>query len=63
MDSVTIQVERKPETSASAKQAAGLLLSQRIKSYVGISNRVIVHDEGGIPRSQGKAQRVVDKRK
>jgi phenylacetate-CoA ligase len=63
MDSVTIQVERKPETSVSAKEAAGLLLSQRIKSYVGISNRVIVHDEGGIPRSQGKAQRVVDKRK
>lgn len=62
MDSVIIQVERKPEADPSAIEAAGSLLSHRIKSYVGISSKVIVHDEGGIPRSEGKARRVVDKR-
>ena len=37
-------------------------LKQRIKSYIGISAGVVVHAEGGIPRSEGKARRVVDKR-
>lgn len=62
MDSVTIQVERKPETDPGVKDEAASLLRHRIKSYVGISSTIIVCDVGVIPRSQGKAQRVLDKR-
>ena len=60
---VTVLVESKPESGSGEKESIGLLLSQRIKAYVGITSEVIVHEEGGIPRSQGKAQRVVDKRR
>jgi len=63
MDMVTIQVEAKAQIDDSERNAAGQLLSQRIKSYVGISSTVTVCVEGGVPRSQGKAQRVVDKRR
>jgi phenylacetate-CoA ligase len=37
-------------------------LKHRVKSYIGVSASVKVHDQGGIPRSEGKAQRVVDRR-
>jgi len=63
MDMVTVLVETKPESGGNDREAIGTLLTQRIKSYVGISSKVVVRDEGGIPRSQGKAQRVVDKRR
>jgi phenylacetate-CoA ligase len=62
MDTVTVLVESKPQSGGTDREAIGTLLCQRIKSYVGISTEVVVRDEGGIPRSQGKAQRVVDKR-
>ncbi|MDT8321022.1 MAG: phenylacetate--CoA ligase PaaK [Xanthomonadales bacterium] len=62
MDSVTIQVERKPETDPGVKDEAAAQLRHRIKSYVGISSTIVVCDVGVIPRSQGKAQRVLDKR-
>lgn len=63
LDQVTIRVERKPQVADQAKEQAAQMLRQRIKSYVGISSEIIVCDAGEIPRSQGKAQRVVDKRK
>jgi phenylacetate-CoA ligase len=62
MDTVTIHVECKLATADSDKEAAGLLLRHRIKSYVGISSKVIVCEDGQIPRSEGKARRVIDKR-
>jgi phenylacetate-CoA ligase len=62
MDMVTIHVECKLATADSDKEAAGSLLRHRIKSYVGISSKVIVCEDGQIPRSEGKARRVVDKR-
>ena len=39
-----------------------MLLEQKIKGNIGISVEVIVHDPDGVPRSQGKAVRVVDNR-
>lgn len=63
LDMVTIHVERKVETVDSDKETAAALLKHRIKSYVGISSTIVVHDDGGITRSEGKAKRVVDKRK
>lgn len=62
MDTVTIQVECKLATAAADKEAAGLSLRHRIKSYVGISTKVVVRDAGQVPRSEGKAKRVVDRR-
>ena len=46
---------------ASREQAAAEL-RHHIKSDVGISTSVEVQDIGAIPRSMGKAQRVIDKR-
>ena len=37
-------------------------LKQRIKNMVGISAQIRVHKQGGVLRSEGKAQRVIDSR-
>ncbi|VAV96799.1 Coenzyme A ligase, partial [hydrothermal vent metagenome] len=37
-------------------------LRHHIKSLVGVSTIIDVGDVGAIPRSQGKAQRVIDRR-
>jgi phenylacetate-coenzyme A ligase PaaK-like adenylate-forming protein len=34
-----------------------------VKAHVGISVQVRVHDPGSLQRSEGKARRVVDRRK
>lgn len=44
------------------KELAEQQLQKRIKDMIGVSAHINVFAEGGIPRSQGKAQRVVDKR-
>ena len=62
LDSIEINVEMSSASDAAAEQAAAGELKQRIKAYVGISAAVRVHQPGGIPRSEGKAQRIVDKR-
>lgn len=65
MDSISVNVEIKPEfasAGADAWDAAAKELRHHIKSYIGISTSIKVHDVGGVARSQGKAQRVVDKR-
>lgn len=37
-------------------------LQKRIKDMTGISTQINLVEQGGVPRSQGKAQRVIDKR-
>lgn len=61
LDAMEINVELNPGAGDDAEVAAGEL-KQRIKSYVGVSATIRVHQAGGIPRSEGKAKRVVDKR-
>jgi phenylacetate-CoA ligase len=61
LDSIEINVEMTHSCDHDAEQAAASHLKQRVKSYVGISAAVRVHQPGGIPRSEGKAQRIVDK--
>jgi len=53
----TIQAEFGVDRAAAARQ-----LQHHIKSVVGVSARVEVCDPGALPRSEGKAKRVVDKR-
>ena len=60
LDEMTVRVEAAPggvDRAAAARQ-----LQHHIKSVVGVSARVDVCDPGALPRSEGKAKRVVDKR-
>ena len=61
IDAVTVVVELRPE-SATDSQAVGEKLRGRIKSLIGISCAVRTGPPGSVPRSQGKAQRVLDRR-
>ena len=48
--------------SAEKTDAAVLELRRRVKAHVGVSADVSVHPPGSLPRSEGKARRVVDNR-
>ena len=48
--------------SQEARDATARTFSKAVKDMIGISIDVTVHEPGGVPRSEGKAQRVVDKR-
>ena len=63
LDEMTINVELSPGADTTAKQPAAAELQKHIKDLIGISARVNVHEEGGVARSEGKAKRVIDKRK
>ena len=63
LDEMTINVELSPGADTTAKQPAAAELQKHIKDLIGVSARVNVHEEGGVARSEGKAKRVIDKRK
>ena len=63
LDEMTINVELSPGADAAAKQPAAAELKKHIKDLIGVSTTVNVLDEGGVARSEGKAKRVIDKRK
>ncbi len=48
--------------SEEARAASTRELAHHIKSTLGVTAKVIVHQPGGAPRSEGKAKRVVDNR-
>ena len=62
LDHVQVNVELAPEADPSSIKDSEKVLQKNIKDIIGISTRVIVHLENGVPRSEGKAQRVIDKR-
>ncbi|MDF1719621.1 MAG: phenylacetate--CoA ligase [Minwuia sp.] len=64
LDQLTIRVEPKAEVAGdqTACDAAGSHLSARIKTMCGLSARIDMQAVGGVARSMGKAQRIVDKR-
>lgn len=63
LDNLAVNVEvRSNDVGEVARGQAAKELSQHIKNIVGISTRVEVYDVDSIPRSMGKAQRVIDKR-
>jgi phenylacetate-CoA ligase len=61
LDNVMVRTELRPGHEAQAA-AAGVELTRRVKAYVGISVRVDTLSPGEIPRSEGKAVRVFDRR-
>ena len=63
LDVLTVNVELESGTgSDNLPEDIASSLAHSIKTQIGVTAEVIVHDEGGVPRSQGKAQRVVDNR-
>lgn len=62
LDDVTLHVETHADLSDELREACARALAGTIKSYAGVTMRVSVVAPGTIPRSQGKAVRVVDRR-
>jgi len=62
MDVLRVRAEYKAELSADVVAVARAALSQRIKDFVGINVDVEVGEPGSVPRSEGKAARVIDAR-
>ena len=62
MDMVRLSVEAREDTDAATHAEHAYTLAHRIKTMVGISVKIDVQPAGALPRSQGKAARVVDKR-
>jgi phenylacetate-CoA ligase len=61
MDVMTINVEL-AEGSDSLPDSIAAELTHRVKTFIGVTAKVQVHGPGAIPRSEGKAQRIIDKR-
>ncbi len=64
LDQLTVRVEPKPEIAGdrAACEAAGSRLAGRIKTMCGLSAAIDMQPVGGVARSMGKAQRIVDNR-
>jgi len=62
LDEVALHVETHPAVPESDRDDCAQALAAKIKSYAGVTMRVNVTGPGTIPRSQGKAVRVVDQR-
>ena len=65
MDRMRVLVELAPrynEISDEERAAVAGQLMHNIKSYIGVSSIIELRKEGGVPRSEGKAVRLIDKR-
>ncbi len=63
MDAMTVHTEATAAAAdAGARSASERELGHHIKSTLGVTAKVVVHEPGGAPRSEGKAQRVRDNR-
>ena len=64
LDAMVVQVEASGtgETGEAARERAGRRLAERVRETVGVGVEVRVGAPGSVPRSQGKAVRIVDRR-
>ncbi len=62
MDELTVRVETRPDVPSDTREQLSRRLCALVKENVGVSVACDVVEPGGIERSQGKAQRVVDQR-
>ncbi|BEP53060.1 phenylacetate--CoA ligase [Variovorax sp. V118] len=62
LDNIKIHVEPRSDWVGDAQQSAAEL-HRRIKMHVGISTQITLSPAGGLERSQGKAKRVIDRRR
>ena len=64
LDQLTVRVEAaRAATDEESREAVARDLMKNIKAVVGINTRVVVEAPGALPRSEGKAKRIIDKRK
>ena len=62
LDEVTLRVEVQPGVSEDQHAPCAQALAAVVKSYAGVTMHVEIVAPGAVPRSQGKAVRVVDRR-
>lgn len=62
MDQVRLLVEGRGEAGDEARVRDNRKLAERIKTLIGITVAIDVRPDGSLPRSQGKASRVIDLR-
>jgi len=63
MDQMTVKVEATPNAAdEDSRNAAATALTKSIKDTIGISTLVDVANPNSVPRSEGKAKRVIDNR-
>ncbi len=62
LDAMTIEVELAPDFNGDRARKAEEVV-HHIKSLIGVTCKAVVKSPGEVPRSQGKAVRVVDRRK
>jgi phenylacetate-CoA ligase len=62
MDKVTIRVESDPRCSTLTNDYLINLLSHKVKTFIGISATIVIEAPQHLPRSEGKAKRVIDHR-
>jgi phenylacetate-CoA ligase len=62
MVGITVNAEARPGTGEAGMERLADHVSESIKEFIGISASVNILPEGEVPRSAGKAQRVVDNR-
>ncbi len=62
MDAIAVNVEAKPGLASVDCDRAATALAMTIKEFIGVSAHINVLPEGAVPRSAGKAQRVIDHR-
>jgi phenylacetate-CoA ligase len=63
LDSLTVNVELQAGVEEHRRDSVAGELVQSIKSYIGVTTRVIVHPASSLERSVGKAKRVTDRRR
>ena len=63
LNGVIVNAEAIPNTSDSDREYLKSRVEGAIKAFIGVTTEVNILREGAVPRSQGKAQRVIDKRK
>jgi phenylacetate-CoA ligase len=65
MDKMRVLIELTPKYGHLADEDQAVVagkIAHNIKSYIGVSSIIELRQEGGVPRSEGKAVRMVDKR-
>jgi phenylacetate-CoA ligase len=63
LDELTVNVEAVPGADPATFDQLAARVAHTIKTRIGTSAQVVVLQEGGIPRSVGKARRIVDQRR
>ena len=59
---MTVHVERRPDATPAAAEAAGAQLATQVKNTIGVTAGIVVQDPDTIERSMGKMRRIIDDR-